>query len=208
MRQIVSLVKDERVQFALVDTEAGTMSMFAEVHVPPTFGINEAVTLGTNLIEALGLNGAQPVSGGDSVESPPETARQRRNRLAREKYHRDRTRTPPRKRLPPMSEETRARMSTRTSKASGARYIPDDELLGVLAEYPEGLRTRDLSTRMWRLAEGQGSDGVAPHWFHRAVENRVNRWLRDERDGGRPSPIATQFDDAGRRFLVTAGQQP
>lgn len=64
MRQVVSLIKDDQVHYAVVDDDAGEMIPFASIMLPDPdrFGLHEAALLGTNLIDAIGLNGKRPRS--------------------------------------------------------------------------------------------------------------------------------------------------
>lgn len=57
MRQVASVVKDGRVQYFIADTDEGTISEFATIVVPETFGGEASIKLGFNLIAAVGLNG-------------------------------------------------------------------------------------------------------------------------------------------------------
>ena len=196
MRQIVSLIKDNQAHFALVDDESGDMIPFADLLIPDPerFGLHESAVLGTNLISALGLNGSKrpkahiprvgdivPGLGPDQeVETaalPPakhETAKQRRNRLAREKYERD---------------KQKAQRRPDTSKGGAQRYVSIDEILAVVANYPEGIRVRDLAERLWRQTDGKGTDTEYPGWFYTAISNRFTKARLDLKDKGIPLPF-------------------
>lgn len=184
MRQVVSLIKDNQAHFALVDDEDGSMIPFADVLIPDPerFGLHESAMLGTNLINVLGLNGtkrpkAQNISlanvppthrGAPEPEAlpaapPTETAQQRKLRLDRERWHarKDKVRARPRAAPKP--------------KGMGAgRYVELDEVLAIIAQFPEGLRQKELAAILWRTTDGKGTDDEsAPKWMYQAVGNRL-----------------------------------
>jgi hypothetical protein len=185
MRQIVSLVKDSEVHYALVDDEDGSLIPFADVLIPDPerFGLHEAAVLGTNLVSALRLNGAKrPKASTELVElpagaasKPRETARERRNRLAREKYHQHKT----------GGSAPKKSKGTNTSQ----RYITLDEVLAVVNQHPEGIRVPDVVEIIWRSTDGQGTDEPYPHWFYTSVMNRLNQARIKLREKGVPLPF-------------------
>lgn len=154
MRQVVSLVKDGRVSFALVDDESGDMVMFAEVVLPNPdhFGLAEAAALGSNLIAAVGLNGhkragrpkalppAQPTLEEASVippESPPSPPRQERRGV------------------PTPAERP---------------YISLEMVIDIVNRHPDGITpARIADVALGRL----GWSGPKPKWARVAVTNRL-----------------------------------
>lgn len=200
MRQIVSLVKDNQAHYALVDDEDGSLIPFADLLIPDPdrFGLTESALLGTNLITALGLNGtkrprAQTISLAnvppthrevpDPVELPPapahETARQRRNRIAREAYHRKHG-----------GEASRGRgIPVDRSQTKAQRYVPIEEVMAIVNEHPQGIRVRDVAERIWRTTDGRGSDKDMPGWVYTAVSNRLTHARLDLRDKNIPLPF-------------------
>lgn len=199
MRQIVSLIKDNQAHFALVDDDSGDMIPFADLLIPDPdrFGLHESAILGTNLISVLGLNGSKrgkvhiprvgdvlPGQGPDMAEpealpaAPPknETAKQRRNRLAREHYARQR-------------DQAKAKSGARNQRGPSQRYVSIDELLAVVAQYPEGIRLTDAVQRLWRQTDGKGTDSDYPNWFYTACSNRLTKARQDLHDKGIPLPF-------------------
>jgi hypothetical protein len=73
MRQVVSLIKDDQVHYAVVDDDAGEMIPFASIMLPDPdrFGLHEAAVLGTNLITAIGLNGRWSKTGAAKQRALP-----------------------------------------------------------------------------------------------------------------------------------------
>lgn len=120
MRQVVSLVKDGQVQFALVDDGNGELIEFAQVLLPhpERFGIHEAALLGTNLIGAIGLDG-KPIRRAHEPLPAELTAAQatvdakRERRLARKREsnrryaERRRTEAAAERKAPPAARKTR-----------------------------------------------------------------------------------------------------
>lgn len=208
MRQVVSMVKDGRVQYALVDEETDELTEFAQILVPEHFGLSETAHLGLNLIEAIGLNGRVRKGGAgrkalpprdqpsllderqhEPAELPPadEDDRQRRNRLARERYH-DEKRQREVKRYP-------SGRALPDPKNKVERYVSLEEVLDVVDQYPDGLRTIHIAERIWRAAEGAGSDTPAPKWVLRSVENRLSMCKMQHRDKGTPLPFHMDTED-------------
>jgi len=197
VRQIVSLVKDGRVQYALVDEDTGELTEFAQVLVPDSFGLNESAHLGMNLIEATGLNGrvrrAAPKQALPPVDQPEltpaeqperrETARERRNRLAREKYHTRQGRRP----------ADVERYPSGRAKANPANavefYIPKEDVLGVVNRHPEGIHSGDIARGLWDKFGHAGED--VPRWVRRTVENRLSYWKIALKDRSEPLPFRT-----------------
>jgi hypothetical protein len=193
MRQLVSLVKDGRVEYAVVDSDSGEMTTFASVTLPDPdrFGIHEAAVLGTNLIEAIGLNGPRPrkrVAAEPQLElepftgesSPPprhETAREKHNRKQREAYAaRKGGKVQSRRSFPGRGKPSAAQYA-----AMGRRHISDDEVMDVFGRPPRVLRQSD------RRASLLSRDGWAatslPAWFAKAVDNRFTKLMLKQRDG-------------------------
>lgn len=194
MKQIVSLVKDDRVQYALVNDEDGSLIPFADLLLPEPerFGLHEAALLGTNLIAALGLNGhalgpTSPVAVRNEPAALPaapparETATERRNRKAREAYHRHKTEHPEGRGIP----KDRKKSQTK-------RYVSLDEVVATVAQYPDGIRMRDVAERIWRTTDGRGTDDPMPGWFYTAVSNRLVKADHDLRERGIPMPVRTE----------------
>lgn len=203
MRQIVSLIKDNQAHYALVDDEDGSLIPFADVLIPDPdrFGLHESAVLGTNLISALGLNGTkrpkttmvtlanvpptqrQPEPGPEALPPAPprnETARDRRNRIARESYHRNKQGQG--------QGPGRGRPANRANH-NAQRYIAMDEVQAVIDQYPEGIRLRDVVERIWRTNEGQGTDETYPSWYYTAVSNRLTGARVKLKEKGTPLPF-------------------
>ena len=221
MRQIVSLIKDNQAHYALVDEDDGSIIPFADLLIPDPsrFGLHESAVLGTNLIQALGLNGAkrpkaaaislanippthrQPEAEPQAlpVAPPNETTRERRLRKQRETYH---------------ANKDKPKDKSKSNNAE--RYITIDEVVAVINQHPEGIRLRDVVERIWRANEGQGSDEPYPHWYYTAVSNRlvgVRAKLHDKgvalpfREEERAIPDKTGRFQGGRgKFLLPATQ--
>lgn len=195
MRQIVSLVKDNQVHYALVDTDSGEMIPFADLLIPDPdrFGLHESALLGTNLIDVLGLNGAKRPRAADVhvgsltpthkaasepevpalASAAPESAAERKKRLDRERWH----------------ARKDSQRKAGPSKGGVQRYISMDEVVAVVNQYPEGIRTRDVATRIWRLTDGRDTDTEHPGWLYQSVSNRIVKAKDDFKRHGTPMPV-------------------
>lgn len=69
MRQVASVVKDGKVRYFIADIDEGRLEEFATVVVPESFGAEQSVKLGFNLIAAVGLNG--PANGHKPASTAP-----------------------------------------------------------------------------------------------------------------------------------------
>lgn len=58
MRQVASHVKDGRVVYFVADTDQGELTEFATIVVPDSWGAQQSIMLGFNLIAAIGLTSA------------------------------------------------------------------------------------------------------------------------------------------------------
>lgn len=58
MRQLVSVVKDGHVNYILAEDD-GTVDQIARIKVPESFSIEDTVTLGFGLVDAMHLNGTK-----------------------------------------------------------------------------------------------------------------------------------------------------
>lgn len=179
MRQIVSLIKDNQVHYALVDDDSGELIPFADLLLPDPdrFGLHDAAVLGTNLIAALQLNGQRPKAKAVSepeqpaLSAPPppnETARERRNRQAREYYAARRAAG-----MPPNKGGGRRSVASTSgvAKRKGGTefYVTEDEVVAIANEYPEGIRLTEVADRVWRQ---RGGEGATPKWLYQGVNNR------------------------------------
>jgi hypothetical protein len=192
MRQVVSLIKDNQAHFALVDDEDGSLVPFADLLIPDPdrFGLHESALLGTNLITALGLNGhKRPKAQTISLATVPPTQRQtpepealppvresaaeRRRRLAREYYHRN--------------KNNKQHSVKNDNKAQ--RFVSIDEVMAVVNRYPEGIRITEVAERLWRETDGAGTDDDYPDWFYTSISNRLTAARLRLRDKGIPLPF-------------------
>ena len=146
MRQVISLIKDDQVHYALVDDEDGTLVPFASIHLPDPdrFGLQEAALLGTNLIEAIGLNGKRPKQRALPAAGPV---------VVHEHTGDDDMRKPPSK------------------SRSPRRVIKFDDVVAIINEHPDGLTCRQIAERLWRHLDRQGD---VEQWMVKGVENRIN----------------------------------
>lgn len=186
MRQIVSLIRDDQVHYALVDEDDGSLIPFASITLPDPerFGLHEAAVLGTNLINALalGVNGTRrpPRAATSPVEAPralsapeppahPETARERKLRLARERGRSSST-TP-----------------KKTKTKGGAEwYVTPESIIAIVDQYPEGIRVREVAERLWRES---GRTDEQPSWMYGAVMNRLLQMRLQAKQGRAPMPL-------------------
>ena len=179
MRQIVSLIKDNQVHYALVDDDSGELIPFADVLLPDPdrFGLHEAAVLGTNLINTLGLNGRRPRKVAEVIAAetpalpaaPTETRLERRRRLDRER---------------------KATRLKDTSKGGAERYITMDEVLAVVNQYPEGITTAQIAERIWRQ---DGNEGTVPSWVKMAIGNRQTTTEVALKARGTPLPYRIEY---------------
>jgi hypothetical protein len=72
MRQVASVVKDGKVQYFVADTEEGELTEFATIAVPESWGAQQSIMLGFNLIAAIGLTAMAP--GTTAVRTAPTIA--------------------------------------------------------------------------------------------------------------------------------------
>jgi hypothetical protein len=205
VRQIVSLIKDNQAHYALVDEDDGSLVPFADLLIPDPdrFGLHESAVLGTNLINALGLNGSKrPKAAEVSLAHVPpthreepaalpagrtETPREKRNRLAREKYHHQKeaySASVARQRPPIKGSNT-------SGKGGAERYVTLDEVVAVVNQYPEGITTAQIAERVWR--QDTGGTGDMPDWYKMSVGNRQTSAEIAWRDKGRPLPYRIEF---------------
>jgi hypothetical protein len=68
---VASHVVDGQVRYFMLDSDEGEIVEFATVLVPPSFGAEQAIKLGSNLIAAVGLNGHNRGRLGSSIEPAP-----------------------------------------------------------------------------------------------------------------------------------------
>jgi hypothetical protein len=119
MKQVVSLIAGDRVQYALVDDADGSLIPFADILIPnpERFGLHDAALLGTNLIEALGLNGHR---------KPAVRAQEPRNEPA----------------ALPAAPKTAVTPQRRRRAPSG---ITMERVLAVIAQYPDGITSHEIA---------------------------------------------------------------
>jgi len=207
MRQIVSLIKDNQAHFALVDEDDGSLIPFADLLIPDPdhFGLQESALLGTNLISALGLNGTKrpkikiprvgdlPAAAADHADDeqlaliapPRETERERRNRIARERYAASkRGSTGPGRGNPGQAH----------GKGGATRYITVDEMVAIINQYPEGITTAQIAERIWRNEPG-GGDGPVPKWLSQSLNNRQIAAENSAKTNGTQQPYRVEYRD-------------
>ena len=227
MRQIVSLVKDNAVHYALVDDESGQMVPFADLLIPDPdrFGLHESALLGTNLVQVLGLNGTKRpkarvlrVGDGPAVQQEqleleaapaPETPKryesktEKQRRWSRESYARKKAE---REAAAAPAVAVTATASKGLSKKARAapenkvqRFIHQDEVLAVINALAEGEYTTAK-----QIAQVISKEEVAPRWVVRTVENRLSMFQMRARDNGVPLPYRIETGKVGnftRRFI-------
>lgn len=190
MRQVVSLVKDDQVHYAVVDDDAGEMIPFAQILLPEPdrFGLHEAAVLGTNLIDAIGLNGRRSkVAGG----SRPQTGAAKQKALPaatplviHEHVGDDDMRKPAKsqRRLPPLPVDnglpaaavTRQLVAEAIHAKPGMKSSEIADHIGATAEFArKAVQNRlkhiregnpaDLGLR-WEMNPNEGAHGVV-RWF-------------------------------------------
>ena len=202
MRQIVSLIKDDQAHFAYTDGDDLVQFAQLLVPDPMRFGLHEAALVGTNLVELLGLNGHKratvkvpPPLPSSTVrpalnpgiqpslldEDPDvgaveakrkETPRERRNRIARETYHRN-------KALGMTTEEAiKARSVSDKPKRGrppggitpGRRYISWEEVAAVIERHPEGVSCSAIGREI--MGTDEPMDWVTKHVANRIQDKR------------------------------------
>jgi hypothetical protein len=162
MKQLVALIKDGRVQFALFDDDTDQLVPFAEITVPfpERFGLAEAAVLGANLVEVMGLNG--------HVKRGPGR---------------------PRKEQAPQLELEEA--STPEPKQRGRRnirpYISSEEVVAVVNEHHAGVTIAYVSRELMERHDLDEDD--AKNWLVKAVSNRVQQMETRAKEGKEPLPI-------------------
>jgi hypothetical protein len=145
MKQVVSLIAGDRVQYALVDDADGSLIPFADILIPDPerFGLHDAALLGTNLIEALGLNGhaSRPTR---SVEARNEPA------------------------ALPTAPKTAVTPQRRRRAPSG---ITMDAVLAVIDQYPDGITQQEIAEALVDRAPTKGERKAVDNRVGMAVYN-------------------------------------
>jgi hypothetical protein len=192
MRQVVSMVKDGRVQYALVDDETGEMTEFAQILVPDDFGLHESAHLGTNLISAIGLNGKSSKTGPGRRAIPPADQPALLFDTPHELPAPSQTDSKPKPKAKALSKHTYPSGRAKPDPANKVgRKITGDEVLAIVDRYPDGLTSRDIAARIWR--QDTGRDEKAPHWMVRSVENRLNYHEERRTKYGDPLPYRPRY---------------
>ena len=156
MRQVVSLIKDDQVHYALVDDDEGTLVPFASIHLPEPdrFGLQEAALLGTNLIEAIGLNGKRPKQRALPTGGPV---------VVHEHKGTDDMRTPPPK-------------QKRNRPPRNDIHLAD--VVDIINQHPEGVTSSQIADQIWHRL---GKQGDTEQWCRKGVENRIRTVEVDSR---------------------------
>lgn len=149
MRQIIGLIKDDHIHYAVVDDDEGTLIPFADIHLPEPdrFGLQEAALLGTNLIEAIGLNGKRP--------QPKAVAERSEQAIS-----------------PVVVHEHRGKGDMRTPKRDDHSKVRLDDIVTIIDQHLEGVTARDIAQELWQTYWGY--PGKAERWVARTVENRIH----------------------------------
>lgn len=174
MRQVFALVTEEQVQFALLDDDEGELTQFAQIKTPIQFGLAEAALLGTNLIEALGLNSRRPKPKpkfpDTQAEAEAAVAAKRKSEAAAEASDSGLTQKgTPRQRARP------------NPKHPIERYIPLDDVLAVIAKHPEGIAVTGIAQELMK------DESEYPQ-VRISVANRVAAARDARRKSGKPLP--------------------
>lgn len=189
MRHIASVVVNGMAQYALVDEETGELTQFAQILVPEGWDLHSSALLGTNLVQAIGLNGKRPK--GRSAKAlpagPPSAQLDFGSELgAASEVH-----------SPPSTKQKRKLPEKRDMKVQW--YLPADMVWEVIRDYPDGITARQIAERIWR-AKGDGSEEL-PEWVRRTVENRIATATADAKAGRFPLPFRVEY----RPFIKNDG---
>lgn len=164
MKHIASLVKDGRVHYAVVDEDTGQLVPFAEILLPfpDSFGLAESAVLGSNLVDAVGLNGKRPSGRSGRQALPPRD----QPRLALESTDGAEGHVPPAHSSPEPERKPKRRQGRPSTRA----YIPMEMVMEIVREHPEGIGCRDIADEaLRRLGVPQY---IGEHWAQVAVSNR------------------------------------
>jgi hypothetical protein len=195
MKHIASIVKDGQVSYALVDEDSGTVTQFAQILVPEHFDLHSSAMLGHNLVEVIGLNGKrvrspkrQPPAVGqtsllelDAVHDEPQVT------------HFEPEPKPAKGKGAGRGAPGRKRAAPDPANAVGY-YISLERVVEVINQYPDGIMSRQIADRIWRL-DGNPGD-VAPKWVTRSVENRVSGVQIEAKKGKKDLPFRVEYRPA------------
>ena len=167
MKQIIALVSDGKVKYALVDD--GSITEFAQVLVPDRFGITEAAALGLNLADAVGLSGPRaklrpaPQELAAEIEQAVTAKRKPGPQPGRSGAH--------------VPRGTR----TKAGYRAGGRFVSLEEVVEVVNAHPKGISIPDTARELVR-------DGDEYQWIRTSVNNRLTA-ARESAKHGKPMPV-------------------
>jgi hypothetical protein len=214
MKHMVSLVKDGRVSYAVVDDDSGQMVPFAEVLLPfpDSFGLEEAAVLGANLADAVGLNGKRPRSRPTAIaveelvlnrpDSPPskdETKEERRRRLDRERWH---------QRKRDQQAATKSVEPARRGRASIRPYITAEHVYDQMRMHPGSTATELAAYCLHAIGHHEEAEDV-PKWARVMIMNRFTAARESvRRNPDRMLPFRTEEEHDWVTKNGTPGKQP
>jgi hypothetical protein len=188
VRHIASIVKDGAVQYALVDEDTGEMTQFAHILVPDHFGLEQSALLGSNLVQAIGLNGRghkrggalrhpDPMSPQLELDTPPAPAPKKKGKGGRPKG----------------------------GNLPGRYYVSVDDIGAVLREHDpdrHGMQIGDIATHVARAPEHKP-------WVIKSISNRVTNEKGKLRDGrATPFRFRTVRDGKVDRLFLSLAPDP
>lgn len=184
MRQIVAFVEGETLRYFVSDDGGQEIRQIAEM-VNPGLDVRDVLQLGDMLSHALHLNGDAP--------APAETEREKRNRKAREAYHRNKDRaTGAAAKRPPLPPEQRRPPGRLPGIPHERRHsVTIEQIIDVIRQHPEGCRPVDI-------AEAVGvTPGFSLSEMRQVIDNRLRVYFeRCERRGEQPAIRRVASDDA------------
>jgi hypothetical protein len=186
MRQIIALVSDGKVKYAVADDDTGELTEFAQVLVPERFGMTEAAALGVNLQNVIGLNSRKPLKRPEPSQPQLMAAEIEAAVDAKRKPGRPKGRARSGVHLPPGTR-------TKAGYKSGGRYITEDEVVAVVNAHPAGISIPDIAKELTRPGEEYS-------WVRTSVNNRITG-LRAKAERGQPRVQETSV------FAKDRGQQ-
>lgn len=176
MKQLVAFVEGDTLRYFM--SEGDKVTQVAQV-VNPGFNVRDVVQLGNMLAEALWLNGDRP-----ATDSATETAAERKRRLNRENYHRNKT-------------KPQSAAPARRGRPPGGGLSPRvtfEQMLEYIREHP-GVRPSELGAALMPDEDSKVRN--------RTIGNRLRAMtVRSER-AGVPPPVRAEREDYATRLYAT-----
>jgi len=175
MKQIIALLANGTVKYAIYDDGSEELTQFAEVLAPSTFGLEEAATLGINLATVVGLHKAKPLM------KAPETAPRVNEPPALPSAGPGKGRGRPTNAA--LRADGRPRQRAFPAPKYSGGYIPADMVIGIINEHPEGITIPEIGEIIHQRT-GEGYE-----WSRISTNNRLTVMRAKSKSQGIPMPV-------------------